>query len=183
MASGALCGCISLANMASGQIGCAPGDITTTEKSGDQASWTWQAECQGRHYFCSLTAGVTSCTEDREEVQAAVSRPALTDPAGLPPREDSQVCEAVFAHVDKFAPFWAARSPGAKALDELPQQRDFVAVCRSMPENVQRCMHAGYVAVHQKACEAVLLRLPPPLRTKVDALFLEAQVGERQFSW
>jgi hypothetical protein len=48
-----------------------------------------------------------------------------------------------------------------------------------MPENVQRCMHSMYVNAHDQACDAVLSRLDPWDRRKVDALFLEAQSSSR----
>jgi hypothetical protein len=184
LAGGLLAGCqASLMAVTSGQIGCPPSDITISDHAlpalsatpAEGEARTWTAECQGRHYFCSQTRFQTSCTEEAGEAAARASQAPVGDPAGAPDREDTRVCEAASTHVDEFAKYWAARSPGGKALDELPQPRDFVVVCRAMPENVQRCLHSGYVAAHLKACEAVLLRLEPPLRNKIDGLFLEAE--------
>ena len=98
-------------------------------------------------------------------------------PGVAPPvaeRQDTRVCEAAFKEMPQFAGYWVKHSPNGKALDELPEQRDFVTTCQSMPENVQRCVHSGYRNVHAKACDAVLSRLNAIQRSRFDALFLEA---------
>jgi hypothetical protein len=90
-------------------------------------------------------------------------------------RDDTKVCEAAYARVTDFAGYWLGTSPGAKLLPEAPQKVDFVAVCHTLPDNVQRCTHSGYREVHVKACDAVLLRLEPHQRRKPDGLFFEAE--------
>jgi hypothetical protein len=163
-------GCLSLAGITSGHIGCARDEITISDETSGGRSRTWTAECNGRRYFCSGDRQV-ACTEDgaRAPELARAAAPSSSD------RDDTAVCEAAYAHVADFATYWATHSDGSKSLDEAPARRDFLAVCRAMPENVQRCMHSGYLAVHGKACEAVLLRLEPTARSKVDGLFLEAE--------
>ncbi len=167
-------GCVPFAEVTSGHIGCAPHDIKISDEDVTGSTRTWTAECNGRHYFCSATGHDISCTENGDAVAATASTPAAAARADSD-RDDTAVCEAAYAHVAEFATYWATRSEGSKPLDEAPARRDFVAVCRGMPENVQRCMHSGYLAVHGKACEAVLLRLEPTARSKVDGLFLEAE--------
>jgi hypothetical protein len=89
-------------------------------------------------------------------------------------REDTKVCEAAYKYEEDLAAYWITRTPGAKRLAELPESHDFVAVCREMPERVQRCLHEHYRQAHDKACEAVLSRLDPQARGEIDSLFLEA---------
>ena len=189
---GATAGCASLPGMTSGQIGCAADNIAISDVEWASSHVkTWKAECLGRHYFCTVILSRSeevSCKQDADEAAGVVRpstandarRPTAADPAEASEREDTRVCEAAYAHVGEFATFWAARSPGSKALDELPQQRDFAAVCHAMPESVQRCMHSGFLAIHKKACEAVLLRLEPPVRNRIDGLFLEAETTDHK---
>jgi hypothetical protein len=75
--------------------------------------------------------------------------------------------------VKETAAFWGQLSPGAKRLEEAPSQRDFVEVCRALPERVQRCLDARYREAHDKPCLAVLKRLEPGEKNKIDSLFLE----------
>jgi len=89
------------------------------------------------------------------------------------PRTDTRTCEAASKYTKELGVYWALHAE-AKLLAELPSQRDFIAVCREMPENAQRCLHAKYRDAHGDACDAVLSRLDPFLRLKVDALFLAA---------
>jgi hypothetical protein len=88
-------------------------------------------------------------------------------------RADERVCEAASNYTKETAAYWGEHFEG-KLLSELPGTTDFVAVCRDMPDNVQRCMHAKYRAVHGQACDAVLSRLDPYHRNKVDGLFFAA---------
>ena len=110
----------------------------------------------------------------RYETELVVSCKLPESVGGLPPREDTAVCQAAFKEMPTFAAYWVAHAMSAKALDELPEQRDFVTTCQAMPENVQRCVHTGYRNVHAQACDAVLSRLNPLQRSRFDALFLEA---------
>jgi hypothetical protein len=55
----------------------------------------------------------------------------------------------------------------------VPSPRDFVEVCRALPERVQRCLDARYREAHEKSCLAVLKRLDPGEKNKIDSLFLE----------
>jgi hypothetical protein len=88
-------------------------------------------------------------------------------------RADERVCEAASKYTKEMAGYWGEHYEG-KLLHELPDTTDFVAVCREMPDNVQRCMHAKYREVHGEACDAVLSRLDPYHRNKVDGLFFAA---------
>jgi hypothetical protein len=135
--------------------------------------------CQGDY---QITSTVAKLNGGQTEIlvtcgAAPTPPPTIIVAAGStadPTREDSNVCGAAYAHVADFGKYWAAHSPNAKPLPELPQANDFTAACNELPGAVQRCMHSGYRAVHAKACDAVLLRLDPGQRNKVDAMFLEA---------
>jgi hypothetical protein len=75
--------------------------------------------------------------------------------------------------VKETAAFWAQLYPDAKRLDEPPSPRDFLEVCRALPERVQRCLDARYRDAHPKPCLAVLRRLDAGEKNKIDSLFLE----------
>jgi hypothetical protein len=178
-------GCLPLTGVTSGQIGCAPGDISISDEERSFDSETWKAECNGREYFCSrhgsenrYSTAQVSCSEsthDQASVAAAAPFVVIQGDGTAATRDDTHVCEAAYARVADFALYWAGTTPAAKILPEPPQKVDFVAVCHALPENVQRCTHSGYREVHVKACDAVLLRLEPIQRRKVDGLFFEAE--------
>jgi hypothetical protein len=87
---------------------------------------------------------------------------------------ESDVCDEASADAVDFAIYWAAHAPHARALLEMPKPKDFGALCVAMPEAAQRCMRTSYRTAHAASCDAVLLRLDPSPRNKVDAMFLEA---------
>jgi hypothetical protein len=184
LAAGLLGGCVKrdMRAVTSGEIGCQASDITISDDNPELYVSTWKAECHGRHYFCSAhgrggySTDQVSCKEDADE-PAASRQPIAVQATPVPDRDDIRVCEAASAHAADFGTYWATRSANSRPLDEPAQPRDFVVVCRAMPENVQRCMHTGYLAAHAQACEAVLLRLDPVQRSKVDGLFLQAEVA------
>jgi hypothetical protein len=119
----------------------------------------------GSGFTQSTSEVLVSCKSDLPVASAA--RAPIAKP------EDALLCEAAYALVDGFAAYWVRISQG-KLLDEKASKRDFTTVCRAMPENVQRCMHEKYRTAHAQACDAVLLRLEPVARSKVDSLFLQA---------
>jgi hypothetical protein len=122
----------------------------------------------GSGYVQSTSEVLVSCKGDL---------PAPTP--GASPRaasiDERRLCDAAYGFIDGFAAYWARASQG-KPLDEKVSREDFVATCRLMPENVQRCMHDKYRTAHAQACDAVLLRLAPDAHSKVDALFLQAHM-------
>jgi len=121
----------------------------------------------------SSTELVVSCDAD---IPSHASSPPPAAAQGVSSdREDARVCEAAYVHAGDFATYWASRSPGSKRLDELPERRDFVVTCRAMPEPIQRCMHDLYRQAHVQQCEAMLSRLDPSPRARIDGLFLVAQ--------
>jgi hypothetical protein len=46
-------GCGSLESVTSGQIGCAPSDITISDQGSGWNTSSWVATCHGKEYFCS----------------------------------------------------------------------------------------------------------------------------------
>jgi hypothetical protein len=61
------CATISPKAASSGAIGCAQADIKISDDDGGMSTRTWKAECHGKRYFCSGTAGPpnhVSCTQD-----------------------------------------------------------------------------------------------------------------------
>jgi hypothetical protein len=98
--------------------------------------------------------------------------PAETDSAASD-REDTHVCQAASNFRKDFGAYWAIKT-GGSLLEEPASARDFVVTCQSMAENIQRCLHAPYRRAHEKTCDALLLRLDPPSRNRLDALFLQA---------
>jgi hypothetical protein len=101
--------------------------------------------------------------------------PAPSAPAAsaAPTAETNGSCTAAHASVKETAAFWSQLYPEAKRLDEPPTERDFAEVCKALPERVQRCLDARYRDAHAKPCLAVLKRLEPGEKNKIDALFLE----------
>jgi len=87
-------------------------------------------------------------------------------------RDDTLVCEAASKFIGEFGAYWVTKS-GGLPLDEQPAPRDFIVTCQAMAENVQRCMHEKYRHAHEQACEALLGRLDPFSRNRIDALFLQ----------
>ena len=85
-----------------------------------------------------------------------VAPPPPTLPA--PPAEVS-LCASAHTSVKETAAYWAGLYPEAKRLEDLPAERDFIEVCRALPERVQRCLEAKYRDAHAKPCLAVLRRL------------------------
>jgi hypothetical protein len=123
----------------------------------------------GSGYVQSTSEILVSCKSDLPATSAAAAATANSD--------DARLCEAAYAFVDGFAAYWVRISRG-KLLDEKASKRDFTTMCRAMPENVQRCMHEKYRAAHAQACDAVLVRLEPTARAKVDSLFLQAPLAK-----
>jgi hypothetical protein len=75
-----LLGCTSLANVTSGQIGCAESDIAISDEDSGLNSETWTATCHGKTYFCSWhKGGINSnqvvCKEADNEVIPPAPRP------------------------------------------------------------------------------------------------------------
>lgn len=66
-----LTGCGDLQNVTSGQIGCAPSDITISDESHGWNVASWVATCNGKRYFCSgissgrYGGGDVSCKEEQ----------------------------------------------------------------------------------------------------------------------
>jgi hypothetical protein len=103
-----------------------------------------------------------------------VATPAAPASAKSPePMKESGTCATAYGSVKETFAFWGQLSPEAKLLPESPSQRDFVEVCRALPERVQRCLDARYREAHDKPCMAVLKRLEAGEKNKVDSLFLE----------
>jgi hypothetical protein len=104
------------------------------------------------------------------------SAPKPPAAAAAPPAEPAReagACADAGATIKETAAFWAQLYPEAKRLEEAPAPRDFAEVCRALPERVQRCLDARYRAAHDKPCLAVLRRLDPGEKNKIDSLFLE----------
>lgn len=106
----------------------------------------------------------------------AAPKPVTMEETPKPPAEAAKeggACSVAFASVKETAGLWASLAPEAKRLDETPSRRDFVEVCRALPERVQRCLDARYREAHDKPCLAVLKRLETGEKNKIDSLFLE----------
>jgi hypothetical protein len=106
-------------------------------------------------------------------VASAAASVVASAAASPPPPADGSACAEAFGSVQDTAAFWAQLHPDAKRLAEPPSQRDFIEVCRAVPERVQRCLDARYRAAHDKPCLAILRRLEPAEKNRVDSLFLE----------
>jgi hypothetical protein len=95
-------------------------------------------------------------------------------PPALPaPPAQASLCASAHTSVKETAAYWAALYPEAKRLEDPPAERDFIEVCRALPERVQRCLDAKYRGAHPKPCLAVLRRLDTGEKNKIDSLFLE----------
>ena len=74
IASLGACATISPGAASSGAIGCAEHDIKISDDDEGLSTRTWKAECHGKRYFCSGTAGPpnhVSCTQDNTAAQQA----------------------------------------------------------------------------------------------------------------
>jgi hypothetical protein len=120
----------------------------------------------------------SDATQELVECNKDQPAPSAAGPDAPEPREDSRVCMAAYAFADGFAQYWAAHAPLATRLHDLPQRRDFVVTCQSLPEPIQRCMHDKFRQVHAEACDAVLARLGDRERAKIDGLFLAAPAAK-----
>ncbi len=107
-----------------------------------------------------------------DAVPATGATPATT--ARVETRSDVRVCEASYKYEADFADYWAARTAGGKRREDLPSSDEFVAVCKGMPEGVQRCLHEHYREAHEKECDGLWAQLGAGEKQKVDGLFLES---------
>ena len=110
---------------------------------------------------------VVSCKSDLSDPTPTTSAQVETQ------REDTRTCEAGARFAADFGSYWVAHATG-KPLASPPRHDDFVAVCRAMPDNVQRCLHAEYRNANADACDAVLQRLGVAERARIDGLYLQA---------
>jgi hypothetical protein len=128
----------------------------------------------GTGYTAAPNEVVVACrTTAAPSSQAPAPPPSGAPAAGTATPAAGGTCAAAHATVRETAAFWGQLYPEAKRLDEAPSQRDFVEVCRVLPERVQRCLDARYRDAHTKPCTAVLRRLEPGEKNKIDSLFLE----------
>jgi hypothetical protein len=116
---------------------------------------------------CRAGAPTASASSAPAPPKAPMTTPS-TEPASA-----ASTCAAAHGSVKQTAAFWSQLYPDAKRLDEPPSQRDFLEVCRALPERVQRCLDARYREAHPKPCLAVLRRLDAGEKNKIDSLFLE----------
>ena len=84
--------CGNLRAASSGEVGCAENDIKITEDHGGFGERTWVAECNGKHYFCSIAGGetVVHCKEDAAEQGVATQAPPATPAAVTGCQYDTQ---------------------------------------------------------------------------------------------
>ena len=75
-------------SVTSGLIGCAPDQIQISNDQSGMSGVTWEATCNGRHYFCSGAGQVASCKEPpaaaTAEKEAAPAAPAASETATSP---------------------------------------------------------------------------------------------------
>jgi hypothetical protein len=89
--------------------------------------------------------------------------------------EDERQCAIAFRQAADFATYYQHVVAHGPRLSALPTEHDFVSVCRKLPENVQPCLHDRYREEHASACDAVVTRLEPRDRNRLDGLFFEAE--------
>jgi hypothetical protein len=95
------CATISPGAASSGAIGCAEKDIRISNDDLGLSTRTWQAECSGKRYFCSGTAGTpnhVSCTlaNDTPAVATSTEAAARVDAlAATQPVAAAQPCPPV----------------------------------------------------------------------------------------
>ena len=134
---------------------------------------TAAAICNGANYVLRSDRSLT--TRSTASTEILISCKSDLRAAPRPKRAtESDVCDEASADAVDFAIYWAAHAPHARALLEMPKPKDFGALCVAMPEAAQRCVRTSYRTAHAASCDAVLLRLDPSPRNKVDAMFLEA---------
>jgi hypothetical protein len=115
-----------------------------------------------------------ACTTGGQLVSSKPPAPSAPPVASAAvPAQMNESCATARASVKEMAAFWSQLYPDAKRLDDPPSERDFAEVCKALPERVQRCLDAHYREAHAKPCVAVLKRLEPGEKNKIDALFLE----------
>jgi hypothetical protein len=114
-----------------------------------------------------------ACTTGGQLVSSKPAAPSAPPASAAPTADANGSCATAHVSVKETAAFWSQLYPDAKRLDEPPSERDFAEVCKALPERVQRCLDARYRDAHAKPCLAVLKRLEPGEKNKIDALFLE----------
>jgi len=120
--------------------------------------------------------GVVVPPEPEPEPVSAPPQPravASPSPAAPAARQDSRACEAAYKHLEQLSQWWVKSTPGAAPAAQLPRRHPFVSLCRSLPEQVQRCMHGAYLAANEQHCAEQFKRLETPKKDRIDALFLE----------
>jgi hypothetical protein len=81
-----LSGCAAeLINVSSGAIGCPREEISVRDGRSGFSSRSWVAECRGRTYYCSGSAGTVDCHPDNSSSQAPSANSENALPA--PPEE------------------------------------------------------------------------------------------------
>ena len=70
-----------LVNVTSGEIGCPREEIIVRDGRSGWSSRSWVAECRGRTYYCSGSAGTVDCEEQVAEVTPS-SGAELKSPTG-----------------------------------------------------------------------------------------------------
>jgi hypothetical protein len=84
----------------SGQVGCAPADITITDEADDLGTRTWTAECQGKTYYCSMHGGgragtsQVSCKENTSDSASAAQGAPSASQADAPKTEPPETAPA-----------------------------------------------------------------------------------------
>ena len=84
-----------------------------------------------------------------------VAPPPPTLPA--PPAEVS-LCASAHTSVKETAAYWAGLYPEAKRLEDFPAERDFIEVCRALPEHIQAYLEAKYRDTHAGGLLLAVLR-------------------------
>ena len=70
----ALGGCVSLAAVSAGHVGCPEDDIAISDDNPGFGTHTWTAQCHGRTFFCSAAGrSDISCKEQEAAAAAAPS--------------------------------------------------------------------------------------------------------------
>jgi hypothetical protein len=126
----------------------------------------------GTGYADSPRELIVACRVGPPAARAPAAKSAAPPAASASPADDG-ACAAAQTSLKETAAFWLKLNPESKALGDPPSARDFGEVCRALPERVQRCLDARYRDAHDKPCLAVLKRLDPGDKNKIDSLFLE----------
>ena len=120
----------------------------------------------------AASGGLWSMKNDDIHVTLAEKEvPAVVAPPVATAAPITSACRLAVADAPAYATRWAETHPDDKPRITGPSVDEFMATCRELPEEAQRCLVLEYAEKHNDACVISFDGLPPKYRTSVALLF------------